>query len=150
MRRYAHPERVWPELDMILLSFMAHFVWEFLQAPLYASFHGVDHLQGILICTRAAMGDVVIALLAFWATAWTGGGRHWVAAPTWRQVAVFLAAGLVLTLALEYLHTEITGRWRYGPDMPTLPLIGTGLAPLIQWIIVPLLVLWFLMRLHRT
>jgi len=31
--------------------------------------------------------------------------------------------------------------------MPRLPVIRTGLSPLLQWIIVPMLVLWYLRRL---
>jgi hypothetical protein len=61
---------------------------------------------------------------------------------------VFFTVGLLLTVGLEYLHTEITGLWAYDRAMPLLPVIGTGLAPILQWIFVPLLVLWYLRRLH--
>jgi len=27
--------------------------------------------------------------------------------------------------------------WAYSPLMPVLPVTGTGLAPLLQWIVVP-------------
>jgi hypothetical protein len=30
--------------------------------------------------------------------------------------------------------------------MPRLPVIGTGLLPLLQWLVIPPLVLWFVRR----
>ena len=62
-------------------------------------------------------------------------------------MAVWLAVGLVATMAIEFYSTEVAGRWTYGESMPRLPLIGTGLAPVVQWIVVPLLVLWYMQRL---
>jgi hypothetical protein len=37
-------------------------------------------------------------------------------------------------------------RWDYSDAMPRLPVMGTGLLPLLQWLAVPLLVLWFVRR----
>ena len=99
-----------PEIDLIVLSFLGHFAWEILQAPMFSSMNQVDHFSGIFICLKATLGDL-------------------------------------LTIGLEYLHTEITGRWAYNEAMPLLPVIGTGLSPILQWIFVPLLVLWYLSRL---
>ena len=65
-----------------------------------------------------------------------------------RGFFVFLAVGLIATIALEYLNTEILGRWTYGPEMPRLPILGTGLAPIAQWVVIPIVVLWYLRRLH--
>ena len=31
-----------------------------------------------------------------------------------------------------------------------LPVLGTGLAPVVQWLLVPWLSLWYLRRLHQT
>jgi hypothetical protein len=65
-------------------------------------------------------------------------------------LAVFFAVGLLLTIFLEYVHTQITGRWVYDGIMPVLPIIGTGLTPILQWIFVPMLVLWYMFRLDRN
>jgi hypothetical protein len=34
-------------------------------------------------------------------------------------------------------NTVVRRSWTYAERMPTLPLFGTGLAPLMQWITVP-------------
>ncbi|MGY9046863.1 MAG: hypothetical protein ACKVKF_07290 [Rhodobacterales bacterium] len=143
-----YPRHLPSEVDLLALSFVGHFAWEILQAPLFSSMSQVDHLAGIYICLKATLGDLAIALAAFWTAAILGRSRSWFTLPSRRATVVFFAVGLLLTIVLEYLHTEITGRWAYDGAMPLLPVIGTGLAPILQWIFVPLLVLWYLRRLH--
>ncbi|MDZ4095290.1 MAG: hypothetical protein U1D35_10330 [Paracoccaceae bacterium] len=135
------------EADLLILSFLGHFTWELLQAPLFSSLDGTSHFAGIVICLRATLGDMGIALAAFWAAAMIAGGRKWVARPTPRSVAAYLGTGLIVTIGFEYVSTEVLNRWSYAPQMPRLPVLGTGLAPLLQWLIIPTLVLWYLKRL---
>ncbi|MDH5530419.1 MAG: hypothetical protein OEY05_10295 [Paracoccaceae bacterium] len=137
------------EVDLLILSFLSHFSWELLQAPLFSSLEGTGHFAGILICLRATLGDLGIALAAFWCAAWLGDGRGWVSRPTLGTVIAFLGFGLVATISFEFVSTEILNRWSYGPGMPRLPIVGTGFAPLVQWLIVPALVLWYLNRLEK-
>nr|WP_306268696.1 hypothetical protein [Pararhizobium sp. IMCC3301] len=139
----------YPEIDLVILTFLLHFAWEILQSPLFSSLDDVSHLAAIRVCLQATLGDVVIGLVAFWAVALLS-GRQWIAALDRRNVIVFLAAGLVITVFLEYLNTEILRRWTYDADMPTLPLFGTGLSPILQWIVVPLVALWYLKRLANS
>ncbi|WP_162899861.1 hypothetical protein [Halomonas sp. JS92-SW72] len=42
--------------------------------------------------------------------------------------------------------TVLQDRWQYGELMPTLPLLGTGLAPLLQWLLLPPLIVWLARR----
>jgi len=143
----ARPRRLPPEVDLVILSFLGHFAWELLQAPLFASLGQTEHFAGILICLKATLGDLVIALAAFWCAALVGKGRDWIANTSVAAPAVFFAVGLVATIGLEYLHTEVTGRWAYDVGMPTLPVLGTGLSPILQWVFVPMLVLFYMRRL---
>ncbi len=138
-----------PEIDLIILSFLGHFAWEILQAPLFASLSETDHFIGIATCLRATIGDLGIALAAFWCAAFTRKDRNWVAKAGILAPAVFFAVGLLATLGLEYLNTEVTGRWSYDGLMPLLPVLGTGLTPILQWIFVPMLVLWYMRRLTQ-
>ena len=139
--------RVPAELDLLIMSFPMHFTWEFLQAPLFRNMQNATHMDGIKICLQATLGDMVIALIAFWLTSFLAGTRQWPAQPYRRTLAAWLSTGLAITVALEFYSTEIAERWAYGASMPRLPVIGTGIAPVIQWIVVPLLVLWYMRRL---
>lgn len=130
-----------PELTIAFFSFVFHFVWEMLQVPTYEGMSTMEHWAGILVCTQATIGDVGFALTAFWITATFRRSRRWILSPSVGDVLLFLAVGLVLTIAFEYYYVEVTHRWTYAAWMPLLPPLGTGLSPFIQWILVPLLVL---------
>ena len=57
-----------------------------------------------------------------------------------------ILGGLAYTVFSEWLNTEIRGSWAYSEWMPTLPLIGAGLSPFAQWIIVPIVAFWWARR----
>ena len=141
------PRRPAPEVDLLVLSFLGHFTWEILQAPLFASLSKTDHYIGIAVCLQATFGDLAIALAAFWSAAFVGNGRKWFANKGAPAFSVFFAFGLLATIGLEYFNTEVTGRWTYDGVMPLFPVVGTGLSPILQWIFVPMFVLWYMRRL---
>ncbi len=136
-----------PEADLLILSFPMHFTWELLQAPLFSSMEKVTHIDGIRICLQATLGDMVIALVAYWVAALLAGTRHWVGRPDYRAFVLFIGTGLGITVGIEFLSTEVLERWTYGTAMPRLPFIGTGLTPILQWALIPALVLWYMHRL---
>jgi len=49
--------------------------------------------------------------------------------------AILLGAGY--TILSEWLNVEIRRTWSYTAAMPVLPFLGTGLTPLLQWLVVP-------------
>lgn len=108
--------------------------------PTYEGMAARPHWEGIKVCTYATMGDVAFALIAFWTTAGAFRSRRWIVHPRPWQLALFVAVGIALTVGFEYYYVEITGRWTYSELMPRVPPLGTGLAPLLQWILVPCLV----------
>lgn len=59
---------------------------------------------------------------------------------------VYLAVGVALTVGFEYYYTQVSMRWSYSELMPLVPPFGTGLSPLLQWLVIPPLVLWFTAR----
>lgn len=134
-------------LDFVMLSGVFHFSWEILQAPLYSSFNGVSHFAGIMECAGATLGDVLIMVGAL-VIARAMAGPKWNKQTIARGTYVFIAVGLLATIALEFINTEILARWTYGPGMPRMPVLGTGLMPIAQWVVIPLVVLWYLRRLH--
>ena len=56
------------------------------------------------------------------------------------QVSIFIAIAIIITIIFEALPTGVLNRWQYGEAMPTLPVLGTGLLPVLQWLIIPLLI----------
>jgi hypothetical protein len=135
-----------PELILAIFAFLLNLAWEVWQVPFFRGMADQPHWLGVKACTQATLGDAALALAAFWVTAMLARSRRWVLDPGKRDVAIFIGAGLVMTIVLESLATKVLGRWSYNDNMPRLPVLGTGLLPLIQWLVVPALVLWFVRR----
>jgi hypothetical protein len=135
-----------PEINLAVLSFAFHFVWEALQVPTYAGMAEMAHWPATLLCTRATVGDIGFALTAFWITALAARSRRWFMNPQPWHITLFLGIGIALTIGFEWYYVEVSGRWIYSDLMPLVPPFGTGLSPLAQWIVVPLLVLFILRR----
>lgn len=137
-----------PAFNVAIFALLLSLPWEFGQMWLYAGASEISHLRGIQICMAATLGDMVIMLIAFGIVAGVARSQDWVLAPKTSQVAGFVVVGLVITIAVEIVATRTDGAfsWRYTPAMPVTPLLSIGLAPLMMWLVVPLLVLWFVRR----
>ncbi len=135
-----------PAANVALFAFLVNYPWEFLQVPLFRNMAAAPHWEAVKVCTSATLGDAAIAVVAFWGVAAAARTRRWILRPSAVQVAGFVAIGLAITLALEWLATGPLGRWEYAEAMPVLPLLGVGLAPALQWILLPPLVAWFVRR----
>ena len=81
-------------------------------------------------------------VVAFWIVAGLLNSREWIFHLSIFRIVLFLVPGLVFTILAEQLATGLLDRWEYGDLMPTLPFLGTGAAPIIQWLIIPPFVLW--------
>jgi hypothetical protein len=135
-----------PEFNVSLFAFLLNYPWEFLQVPFFDAMPDMAHWEAVLFCTRATGGDVVIALVAFGAIALARRSREWVVRPRLADVAGFVMVAVVITMVLEWHATEVAERWTYSELMPTLPIVGTGLLPLSQWIVLPPLMIWLTRR----
>jgi hypothetical protein len=131
---------------LTIFAFLLNYPWEFLQVPFFAGMADAPHWDAVLFCSWAALGDVVIMLVAFWAVAVVVRSRKWVLRPDVAQVLGFVGVGLLFTVVFEWLATEVLNRWQYAEIMPTIPVLGTGLTPVLQWILLPPLTVWFVRR----
>lgn len=137
-----------PEWVLAMYSFLVHFLWEMLQTPFFADMPAMAHWPATLFCLRAAIGDAGIAVAAFLAVAMLKRDRGWFLAPSVATIPVFLVLGIVATVALELHAVYWAQRWSYSSLMPIMPILGVGLVPLAQWIVVPLTALFLIRRHH--
>jgi hypothetical protein len=137
-----------PEFNVATFALLLNFAWEILQAPWYAGMAGMPHAQVTQACLQATFGDMVIRLLAYGAVAAVARSRRWIAAASGWQLALFMAIGVAITAGIEWLatHGHWVQSWQYLPAMPLVPGTGIGLAPLLQWVLLPLLTVWFVRR----
>jgi hypothetical protein len=137
-----------PELNVAVFALLLNFPLEFLQVPLFEGMADARHWDAIKACTRASLGDVIIMLVAFWVVSAAAASRRWMAAPRRRHLLLLVATGLVVTVVIEWLalRGQWLGGWAYAAAMPIVPGLGVGLSPLVQWIVLPPLVVWFARR----
>ena len=118
-------------------------VWEIGQLPFYTLWHDGSWQEIGYAVAHCTTGDVLIALAcaiaALAITRW-----HW--PMPGRQSTLFLLCFIALSVAYtifsEWLNTAVRLSWAYSDLMPVLPLLGTGIAPLLQWISVPIVAFW--------
>lgn len=127
-----------------IASALGHLVWETLQLPLYTIWFEGTAAQIAFAILHCAGGDMLIAAATLIA-ALLMFGRHW---PTeyaaFRNVAIAaIALGIGYTVFSEWLNVNVRAAWAYSHWMPQLPPLGTGLSPLLQWIVVPLAAFWW-------
>ena len=127
-----------PEVVLILVGLALNGAWEALVTPLYA-----DASRGwwYLLWTRAhcSAGDVLILLAAHAVTALVFRDRHWTGGSRHGAAVLFVTLGFGYTVWSEWFNARPGGSWEYADAMPTL--LGIGVAPLAQWILVPVLLL---------
>jgi hypothetical protein len=126
------------------LSAAGHLVWEAAHVRLYTIWTTqppAEIASAILHCTA---GDVLIAATALLvplltlprATEWPHAG-----AASLRVAITALILGLAYTFSSEWWNVEVRRAWQYAPNMPRVLPLGTGLTPLLQWLVVPTLAL---------
>ena len=138
-----------PGFNFFIFGVLLNFPWEFLQVPLFEGMADAPHWDGILTCTRAALGDGLIVMIAFWTTARIWRDHFWFMRSTVWQMSAYVLVGLMITLILEHLaqrSTHPAWGWRYSELMPVIPGLRIGLTPFLQWVLIPPAVAWFARR----
>lgn len=112
-----------------------HYIWEMVQGGLFVGMKEQPFAEAAVRCFKATLGDLVITAIAFASAALTVRRIDWPLVKSFVAPAVFIAVGLVITIAFEHFALA-TSRWAYAPEMPTL--FGVGISPIAQWIVIPL------------
>lgn len=108
-------------------------LWETVQLPLYTIWTSGTRGELVLAVIHCTAGDVMIA------AACLGISALLIGRDAERVAAIAIPMGIAYTMFSEWLNVDIRGTWAYASTMPILPIFGTGLAPLTQWVLVPVL-----------
>ena len=126
-----------PEWSLAVSGFFLNFFWEMAQSPLYRDVAERSYAEILVSRVHCTLGDVAILLVAHGIVAWARRDRQWVMNLRFRDLAAFTGLGLGYTLVSEWVNVDLRSAWGYAETMPRLPWIGTGLAPVLQWLILP-------------
>jgi hypothetical protein len=138
------PQVLWPQAlrRYLGVSLVAHLGWETLQLPLYTLWSTGTLRQQAFAIVHCTLGDAMIAGLSLLLALAVFAQAAWPRASVTRVYWASLAFGVGYTIYSEWLNINVRGSWAYSDLMPVVPVIGTGLAPLLQWFVVPTLALW--------
>jgi len=134
------------EFQLLLFAFFVNLFWEAAQARLFvfkeqSSFASLTRC--LLFCSSV---DAVMMLLAFWVVSAFAKNRCWFLASKYYYTVAFVTTGLILSFVSEYSVIHYRKLWEYSKLMPVIPGLELGLAPLLQWLFMPPLVLFLLVR----
>ena len=122
----------------LMIATAGHLVWEAAQLPLYTIWWTGTTREIVVAALHCTGGDFLIStatLLIAAGVTWISGWRTF----GWRMAGTAIALGVGYTIVSEWFNVAVWRSWSYGPAMPTLPWLGTGLSPLFQWLVVPAL-----------
>jgi|SRR5215471_10297638 len=132
------------------LAAAGHFLWEAAQLPLYTLWRTGTPGAIVFALIHCTGGDILITTMTLAAAAALARVFCW-RAFGWRMVLTAIGLDVAYTIFSEWLNVEIRRSWAYTAAMPVLPWLGTGLTPLLQWVIVPGLALAIVaQRYHRA
>ena len=135
-------------LRYLLIFTAISMAWEFAQMPLYTLAATGTPREIIFSALHCTMGDALIGGLALAAALIIFGSGQWPGEGRFRVLVAALVFGLGYTIFSEWLNVEVRGAWAYSDLMPVVPVIGTGLSPLLQWLILPVVAHHFATREH--
>lgn len=124
----------WAVLAVVLNS-----LWELAQLPLYGQWNDPDRGRIAAYLVHCVLGDVLISTTIYVLTAVAFRELRWPERRPWSAGVLAVALGLAFTVVSEWYNVYVLGSWFYAPRMPTLG--GIGVAPMLQWIIVPVLMI---------
>lgn len=130
-------------LRYLTVALPAHLAWEFAQMPLYTTWETESARTVVAAVLHCTAGDVLIAAGTLELAVIGFGKAYWPARNSRCVAIATILLGVAYTVFSEWLNTEIREAWAYRTLMPLVPPLGTGLTPLLQWIVVPGLALWW-------
>lgn len=126
-------------------------LWEVAQLPLYDIWYEASSGEIALAVLHCTAGDLLIginsAIVALFLAAVLYRSTH---PSVWAIGLIFVLIATAYTIYSEWLNVFMRKSWSYSELMPTIPPLETGLSPLLQWIIVPVVTIWIVeLRRHQ-
>lgn len=121
-------------LLMFVVAFALNWCWEILQTFAF-DLRGVGTAKMLLFCTLASIIDAIVTLVVFFVLNRFLNSRDW---KFFVSASIF---GALLAISFEQIAFTFS-LWSYDDSMPVLPIIGTGLFPLMQLPVLVPIAIW--------
>jgi len=133
--------------NIIALGFILNLVWENAQAPLFNGYQ--NFVQHFIPCFRATIGDAIIIFLFYEFYSFWYKNRDWIARMKIGQIVALMVIGAVLAVFMEW-GALASGRWSYGEFMPVIPILGVGLLPVFQMVLLPPITFYVVAKFNKN
>lgn len=120
-----------------VLIILTNLIWETGQLPFYTIWREGSTKDIVIAILHCTAGDVVIASNALVLAIVFVGDRRWPELGFRRVLLSAVCFGVLYTVYSEWFNVIYRKTWAYSDSMITVPWIGTGLAPLAQWLVLP-------------
>jgi len=87
---------------------------------------------------------VALSLGTFWLVSLACRTRKWFLRVNRLNFLSFIMVGIVWTSISEWVNVYILKSWDYNKIMPIIPWAKVGLTPVLQWIVIPPIVLFII------
>jgi len=121
----------------LVVATAANLLWEIAQLPLYTIWTTATRGGLAFAVIHCGGGDALILLVTLSASLLLMSDGRW-PRQCYGRVAFFATIlGVSVTIFSEWLNVHVFATWAYAPEMPLVPPLGTGLSPLVQWVVIP-------------
>jgi hypothetical protein len=134
----------------LLVILTGNIVWETLHLPLYTIWEEGTAAELAFAVLHCIGGDVLIALSSLVLALILVGDGTWPGRRYALVATITIVFGLGYTIFSEWLNIVVRESWAYSDLMPVIPIIDTGLSPVAQWIVIPLVGFWWARQPSRT
>jgi hypothetical protein len=121
----------------LVAMILGNLVWETAQMPLYTLWQTGTPVSITAAVFHCILGDVAIGTVALVLALALLGAPGWPDEKFHSVFAAVIVGGIGYTIYSEYVNTVVRVSWTYSAWMPTVPVLGTGIAPLAQWAVIP-------------
>ena len=128
-----------PETNLFLFAFLLNFIYEVWESPYFVFYNMPTLLDKVKYITHCTVGDGILTLISGWVVSRSCHSRYWLLNPTWKLIMFFTGLSWFMTFIIEIYNVRFAKF--YGVSALIVPVVGISWLPLLQWIILPPLVL---------
>jgi hypothetical protein len=127
-----------------LIALLLNLSWEIAQFPFYQIPASVSIAHRAYYVFHCTAGDAIIATALFLLAGWVLSAPDWPSTRPWTGAVIVMLVGVGYMAFSEWRNVYELHAWRYASSMPLV--FGIGVAPLLQWICVPVITLYVYRR----
>jgi hypothetical protein len=128
---------------LVLIGLPLYFAWEMLQMPAFTRLPS-GRMASTLMCALAAVLDTVLILLLYSIGALAFSDRLWFCPPRFLRYLLIVLVAIVANSVWEWVAVGRLGLWGYRAWHPAV--FGVGLVAILQAVVMPALVFFWLGR----